>query len=186
VLATGKVRHVGELVAMCVAPTRAEAEDIAASVTLDLEELPAVHDMRKAREGRCARWCTSIGATMSSSKAPSRSTSRGVRCADQGHARNLDRAAMHVAARRTRRVVATFDHRLDQLTLYTGAQMPHIVRNGLSDCLGIEQGRIRIVSPDVGGGFGHKGILLPEEVCLGWLRCDAAIRCAGSRIAASI
>src|SRR5437899_12675877 len=54
VLATGKVRHVGELVAMCVAPTRAEAEDIAASVTLDLEELPAVHDMLKARDGDTA------------------------------------------------------------------------------------------------------------------------------------
>src|SRR6185312_15658378 len=50
VLATGKVRQVGELVAMCVAPTRAEAEDIAAAVTLDLEELPAVYDMLKARE----------------------------------------------------------------------------------------------------------------------------------------
>src|ERR1700687_4172913 len=49
VLATGKVRHVGELIAMCVAPTRAEAEDIATSVTLDLEELPAVHDMLQAR-----------------------------------------------------------------------------------------------------------------------------------------
>src|SRR5216684_2402966 len=54
VLATGKVRHVGELVAMCLAPTRAEAEDIAAAVTLDLEELPAVHDMRKARDGDTA------------------------------------------------------------------------------------------------------------------------------------
>src|ERR1700728_1789261 len=50
VLATDKVRHVGELVAMCVAPTRAEAEDIAAQVTLDLEELPAVRDMRAARQ----------------------------------------------------------------------------------------------------------------------------------------
>jgi len=68
-----------------------------------------------------------------------------------------------------RGVVATFDHRLDQLTLYTGAQMPHIVRNGLADCLEMEQGKIRIVSPDIGGGFGHKGILLPEEVCLAWL-----------------
>src|SRR6267154_5215903 len=50
ILATGKVRQVGELIAMCVAPTRAEAEDIAAAVTLDLEELPAVYDMRKALE----------------------------------------------------------------------------------------------------------------------------------------
>src|SRR4029079_7194229 len=54
VLATGKVRHVGELIALCVAPTRAEAEDIAAAVTLDLEELPAVHDMLKAREPESA------------------------------------------------------------------------------------------------------------------------------------
>src|ERR1700733_6423690 len=54
ILATGKVRHVGELVAMCVAPTRAEAEDIAASVTLDLEELPAVYDMLKAQEAGTA------------------------------------------------------------------------------------------------------------------------------------
>ena len=68
-----------------------------------------------------------------------------------------------------RGVVATFDHRLDQLTLYTSAQMPHITRSGLAECLGMEQGRIRVISPDVGGGFGYKGILLPEEVCLSWL-----------------
>jgi aerobic carbon-monoxide dehydrogenase large subunit len=47
-LATGKVRHVGELIAMCVAPTRAEAEDLAASVAPDYDELPAVSDMRVA------------------------------------------------------------------------------------------------------------------------------------------
>src|SRR3979490_2124031 len=54
VLASGKVRQVGELVAMCVAPTRAEAEDIAASVELDLEELPAVYDMLEARKSGSA------------------------------------------------------------------------------------------------------------------------------------
>jgi len=65
-----------------------------------------------------------------------------------------------------RGVVATFDHRLDQLTLYTGAQMPHIVRNGLAECLGLAQERIRIIAPDVGGGFGWKGLLQAEEVVL--------------------
>src|SRR3954451_20995415 len=54
VLATDKVRQVGELIAMCVAPSRAEAEDIAAAVTLDLEELPAVYDMLKARQAGSA------------------------------------------------------------------------------------------------------------------------------------
>src|SRR5438270_985746 len=48
VLAAGKVRHVGELVAMCVAPTRAEAEDLAQQVVVELDELPAVHDMLAA------------------------------------------------------------------------------------------------------------------------------------------
>ena len=55
ILATGKVRQVGELVAMCVAPTRAEAEDLADRVELDLEELPAVVDMLAARTQ--PHWC---------------------------------------------------------------------------------------------------------------------------------
>ena len=168
VLATGKVRHVGELIAMCVAVTRAEAEDIAASITLDLEPLPAIHDMRKARNAGAAlvheHWGDNVFLESlfevditPAFDAPIKVT------------REISTARQCMAPLEGRGVVATFDHRLDQLTLYSGSQMPHIVRNGLSDCLGIEQGRIRIVSPDIGGGFGHKGILLPEEVCLSWL-----------------
>jgi carbon-monoxide dehydrogenase large subunit len=56
--------------------------------------------------------------------------------------------------------------------------MPHIVRTGLSECLGLEEGQVRIIAPDVGGGFGYKGILLPEEICLGWLamQCSHPVR----------
>src|SRR5260370_888009 len=67
-----------------------------------------------------------------------------------------------------RGVVAFWDTRLEQLTVYSACQMPHIVRTGLSECLGLEEGQVRIIAPDVGGGFGYKGILLPEEICLGW------------------
>ena len=63
-----------------------------------------------------------------------------------------------------RGVIATLDHRMDQLVLHTASQMPHIVRNGLADCLGLPQEKIRVVSPDVGGGFGYKAILLAEAV----------------------
>jgi len=168
VLATGKVRHVGELVVMCVAPTRAQAEDIAASVTLDLEELPAIHDMLQARQADAAlvheHWGDNVFLESafevniaSAFDAPIKVT------------REISTARQCMSPLEGRGVVAAYDHRLDQLTLHTGAQMPHIVRNGLSDCLGMEQGRIRIVSPDIGGGFGYKGILLPEEVCLAWL-----------------
>ena len=168
VLATGKVRHVGELIAMCVAPTRAEAEDIAASVTLDLEELPAVHDMLQARQADAPlvheHWGDNVFLESAFEVNIEAAFDAPIKVT-----REISTARQCMAPLEGRGVVATFDHRLDQLTLHTGAQMPHIVRNGLSDCLDIEQGRIRIVSPDIGGGFGHKGILLPEEVCLGWL-----------------
>lgn len=167
ILATGKVRQVGELVAMCIGATRAEAEDIAAAVTLDLEELPAVTDMLEARKPGAPlvheHWGDNVFLETfvdinfeSALDAPIKVT------------REISTARQCMAPLEGRGVVATFDHRLDQLTVYTAAQMPHINRNGLSECLGMPQERIRVVSPDVGGGFGHKGILLPEEVCLSW------------------
>ncbi|WP_316191167.1 MULTISPECIES: xanthine dehydrogenase family protein molybdopterin-binding subunit [unclassified Bradyrhizobium] len=171
VLATGKVRHVGELVAMCVARSRAEAEDIAASVELDLEPLPAVHDMRLAREAGSAlvheHWGDNVFLETNFEVDISAALDAPIKVT-----REISTARQCMAPLDGRGVVATFDHRLDQLTLHTGSQMPHIVRNGLSDCLGVDQGRIRIIAPDIGGGFGHKGILLPEEVCLSWLAME--------------
>ena len=169
VLASGKVRHVGELVAMCVAPTRALAEDIASMVEVELEELPAVADMLHARDPSAAlvhdHWAdnvfleTVVEDDMSSVKARAAIVER----------RRLRTARQSMAPIEGRGVIAQHDRRLDQLTVWSAAQMPHINRAGLAECLGMDQGRIRVISPDVGGGFGYKGILLPEEVCLGWL-----------------
>ena len=47
--------------------------------------------------------------------------------------------------------------------------MPHVVQRGIAECLGLEDGAIRVISPDVGGGFGYKGLLCREEVALAWL-----------------
>ena len=47
--------------------------------------------------------------------------------------------------------------------------MPHLVQSGVADCLGLPDGAVRVISPDVGGGFGYKGLLSREEVALGWL-----------------
>src|SRR5690606_21024661 len=68
-----------------------------------------------------------------------------------------------------RGAVAFWDSRLELLTLYTASQIPHIVRTGLAECLGLDEGQVRVVVPDVGGGFGYKGILLTEEVAISWL-----------------
>jgi carbon-monoxide dehydrogenase large subunit len=68
-----------------------------------------------------------------------------------------------------RGAVAVWDRRLEQLLIYTATQIPHIVRTGLADCLRLDHGQVRVVAPDVGGGFGYKGLLLAEEVCASFL-----------------
>ena len=176
-LAAGKVRYVGEPVAMCVAPSRGQAEDIAGTVVPDLEELPAVHDMLKARQASSAllheQWGdnvfleTFVDANIAEVfDAPIKVT------------REIRTARQCMAPIEGRGVVAMWHSRLEQLTIYSACQMPHIVRTGLSECLGLDEGQVRVIAPDVGGGFGYKGILLAEEICLGWLamRCGHPVR----------
>ena len=69
-----------------------------------------------------------------------------------------------------RAVLAYRDHRLDELVVYTSTQMPHIIRLGLSEVLGLEERNIRVIAPDVGGGFGSKARLSPEEIVGGRAR----------------
>ena len=169
VLASGKVRHVGELVAMCVAATRAEAEDIADLVELDLEELPAVVDMLAARTDPPAFVHDEWGDNVFLESLVDDDLSAVKKDAAVTVRRTIRTARQHMSPMEGRGVVCEWNRRLDQLVMHSATQMPHINRAGLSECLGIDQGSIRVISPDVGGGFGYKGILLPEEICLAWL-----------------
>ncbi|MBS0558950.1 MAG: xanthine dehydrogenase family protein [Proteobacteria bacterium] len=169
VLATGKVRHVGEPIAACLADSRAEAEDLAAAVEVDFEELTAVVDMLRARDPDQPlvheHWPdnafldTFVDGDIDTARAAASVVVK----------RRLRTARQCMSPMEGRGVVAVWDRRLEQLLVYTATQMPHIVRNGLAECLGLDQGRIRVVAPDVGGGFGYKGILLAEEVVACWL-----------------
>ena len=168
ILAQDKVRHVGELVAMCVASSRAEAEDLVAQVGFRVEELRPVVDMEFGRTAQAPllheHWPdnvfleTNIHVNSSIFEQAKIRVTREIRTSRQAQAPIEGRG-----------VVAYWDNRLEQLTIYSSAQMPHIVRTGLSECLGLPHEQIRVIAPDVGGGFGYKGILLPEEVALGWL-----------------
>ncbi|MDB5990325.1 MAG: carbon monoxide dehydrogenase [Herbaspirillum sp.] len=182
VLAGEKVRQVGEMIAMCMAGSRAEAEDLAAQVFVDFDELPAVVDMLAAREATSAQVHEHWGDNIFLEAAVGVDSSSDFEQLCQGAAirvqRRLRTARQSMAPMEGRGVVAHWDHRLAQLIVYTSTQMPHINRTGLAACLGLDEGQIRVISPDVGGGFGYKGILLPEEVCLGWLamRCGHPVR----------
>jgi carbon-monoxide dehydrogenase large subunit len=173
VLASGKVRQVGETIAMCVAATRAEAEDIAAQVFVDFEELPAVVDMLDARREDSAlvheHWGDNVFLETFVDANPNVDLDAIRRDAPIRVHRKLRTARQSMAPMEGRGVVAHWDRRLSQLIVHTSAQMPHITRTGLAECLGLDEGQVRVIAPDVGGGFGYKGILLPEEVCCGWL-----------------
>jgi len=169
ILATDKLRYVGEMVAICLASTRAQAEDLAAAVTLEFEELPAVTDMIAAcRPGSALvheEWGDNIfvefsenGAVEDIAKSAAIKVSKSIRTA---------RHCMFPMEGRG--VIAFRDPRLRYLTLITSTQFPHSVQTGLGECLGLDHGSIRVISPDVGGGFGYKGLLCREEVALGWL-----------------
>ena len=167
-LARGKVRQVGELIAACIAPTRAQAEDLAQAVYADIDELPAVVDMRDARLAPPALVHEEWGDNLflesfvdddiaALANAPIKIT------------RHIRTARQCMSPLEGRGVVCQWDSRLDQLTMWSSAQMVHVNRQGLAECLGLDQGQIRVIAPDVGGGFGYKGILLPEEIVLAYL-----------------
>jgi carbon-monoxide dehydrogenase large subunit len=168
-LAHGKLRYVGEMVAACVAPTRAEAEDIAESIELELEELPVLVDAHAARKETSVRlheeWPDNVFVSLNADigfEANSKDAPVVVR-------RQISLSRQAMVPMEGKAVVAYWDDRADQLVVYTSTQIPHVVRVGLAEFLDLDQNRIRVVSPDVGGGFGYKAILQPEEVCIAWL-----------------
>jgi carbon-monoxide dehydrogenase large subunit len=168
-LAHGKVRFVGEAVAMCVAPTRALAEDLCARIELELEELPALVDAHRARTDAGVRvheeWPDNCFLTLNYESGFASES----RDAPVVVTREMSLARQAMVPLEGKAVLAYWDERSEQLMIYTSTQVPHIIRAGIAQFLGMAQGQVRVVSPDVGGGFGYKCILQPEELCVAWL-----------------
>ena len=165
VLAREEVAYVGEAVAVVLASTRYQAEDAAAAVDVDYEVLPAISDCRKAIEpgapqARNVRK-TNVLLTLEQSygdidaafaAAPHRATvnlkqHRGVAHSIEG-----------------RGALATFDANEDRLTLWSSTQLAHELRAFLMQMLQRDENQLRVVAPEVGGGFGTKFVMYPEEV----------------------
>ncbi len=169
VLATGKVRFVGEPIAMCVGDTRAEAEDLAQEVVVDFEDLPPVADMLKAREPGAAlvheQWGSNIALeTWRDDDIDAVAAKAAFKVTQECR---MARQAM--VPMEGKGVLAEWDERQGQLIVHTSTQVPHLIRSGLAEHLGIEERQVRVIAPDVGGGFGFKCVLQPEEVAVCWL-----------------
>ncbi len=165
-LADGRVRYVGQTIAACVMPTRAQAEDLAERVTLELEELPAVVDVVAAMRADGPRvfdeWPGNAYITTSVVEGnPDVLAAAPVRV----HRRlRLNRQA--TVSMEGRGVLAYWDRRLDELVVYLSTQGGQVKRLALSRMLGVPENKVRVIAPDVGGGFGGKNRIMPEDVAV--------------------
>ncbi|XYD12412.1 xanthine dehydrogenase family protein molybdopterin-binding subunit (plasmid) [Methylobacterium sp. NMS12] len=168
-LAPGRVRFVGEPIAFAVADDRADAEDLVEAITLDIEELPPLVTTANARADGAPRlhasWPDNLFVALDYEK------DFAVHAANAPVVvrRQMALSRQAIVPMEGKATLATWDDRAGQLIVYTATQVPHMIRSGLAETLGIDEHMIRVVAPDVGGGFGYKLILQPEEVCVAWL-----------------
>jgi carbon-monoxide dehydrogenase large subunit len=169
-LAHDKVRHVGEAIAIVVAESRDQAEDAAERVTWDLEELPAVIDPEAALRAESPivhdRFQTNLIGSFSVGRGDAEAA-----LARAPH--RLTRRFYHhryaAVPMECRGVVSAYDPRTDAATIWSSTQVVHFVRREAAALLGLPEARVRCVALDVGGGFGGKGHVYPEDLLVTFL-----------------
>jgi len=169
-LAKDKVRHAGEALALVIAESRYVAEDALEDIAVALEPLGAVTDLERALEKAAPLVHEQIGTNLA---AKARQT-KGDYAQAQANAHavirrrfSYDRGA--AAAIENRGVVAQWDAKAEELTVWDTTQAPIPIRNGLAAMLGLRESQVRVVAPFIGGGFGPKIMMFyPEEVLIPW------------------
>ena len=184
-LAIEKVRYVGEAVVAVIAETRYEAEDAVELVEVDYEPLGNVADAERNALADAPLLHEEAGTNVL--------IAREFRKGDV----NADLAAAHVRVRdrfqmtrkaglamEPRSYSAEFEPRREAITLYTSSNIPGIVRDAISDAMDLPGNRLRVIAPDVGGSFGSKGSLYPEEIflCLAARKLRRSVRWTADRL----
>jgi carbon-monoxide dehydrogenase large subunit len=166
-LASKKVRYVGEAVVAVVAEDRYLAEDALELIDIAYTPLGAVTDPEFAVSKDAPR----LHEEAATNVLIAREFKKGDAAADlaAAHVRVRDRFEMTRKAGlaiEPRSYCAEFESRRDSITLYTSSNIPGVVRDALAESLDLPGSRLRVVAPDVGGSFGSKGSLYPEEILL--------------------
>jgi len=175
VLAWPKARHAGEALAAVVATDRYAAEDGAMLVEVDYEPLAAaVEADAAARDGAPRVHEEAPGNVLLSRRFENGRVDLAMDGAVVVVERTFRTNRQTAAPMETRGGVADWNAAEGKLTLWSGTQVPHLARHALAEVLGLPEHKLRVVAPDVGGGFGVKGIVYPEDVAL----CLLAMRLA--------
>ncbi|MCZ8314442.1 xanthine dehydrogenase family protein molybdopterin-binding subunit [Phreatobacter sp.] len=186
ILAQGKVRYVGDHVAVVIAETLSQAKDAAEAIVVDYDVLPAVVEAGKAQ---------AKGAPQVHTEAPA-NTVYDWHIGDKAATEAAFKAAKHVTkldivnnrlvpnAMEPRAAIGEYDAGNDALTLHTTSQNPHVARLVLSAFIGIApEHKLRVIAPDVGGGFGSKIFIYAEETVCVWAarKCGRPVKWTADR-----
>jgi carbon-monoxide dehydrogenase large subunit len=168
VLAQGKVRHVGDPIAAIVAETLEQARDAAEAIDLDITELPAVVDMKQALEPGATKVHDDLDSNLCYDWGFVEENRDAVNKAfeEAAHVTTLELVNNRLVANpmEPRVAVGDYNRANDESTLFTTSQNPHVIRLLMGAfVLGIPEHKLRVVAPDVGGGFGTKIFHYAEE-----------------------
>ncbi len=169
VLALGKARHVGDQVAMVIADTLEQAKNAAEAVQVDYEVLESVTDVRDAATGpqlhdaapnnKCYKWVLGDKGNVDAA------------FANAAHVTKLDLINNRLVpnAMEPRVAIGNYSRATEEYVLYVSNQNPHVERLLMTAfVLGLPEHKVRVIAPDVGGGFGSKIFLYAEDVALTW------------------
>ena len=173
VLAVGKVRHVGEPVALVVAETLAAARDAAEAIGVEYEGLPAITDAK----GAIAPGAPQLFAHISGNTVFDWDNDMGdAKAADAAFATAARTVTLELVNNRVvansmepRNAIGDYDEAGDRSVLYTATQGPHFVRDPLAEAvLKLPKDKLRLITSNVGGGFGMKAFVYPEHALVVW------------------
>jgi len=168
VLAQGKVRHVGDPIAAVVAETREQARDAAEAIEVDIEDLPAVMDMKAALEDGAPKVHDDLSSNLCFDWGFVEDNKAATDAAFESaaHVTTLELVNQRLVANpmEPRVAVGAYNRAGDDYTLYTTSQNPHVIRLLMGAfVLGIPEHKLTVIAPDVGGGFGSKIYHYAEE-----------------------
>jgi carbon-monoxide dehydrogenase large subunit len=169
-LAEGKVRYVGEPVAVAVATSRYVARDALDLIEVDCDALDAVVDSEQAAEPGSVLLHEEFGDNIAfRAEVPNPAADQALKEADIVVKLRVVQQRLIPMAMEPRATAAQWDRGMRQLTVWSSTQMPHILRTQLAEVLRLPENRVRVIAPEVGGGFGAKVNIYREEILVPYL-----------------
>jgi carbon-monoxide dehydrogenase large subunit len=183
-LADGMVTCVGYPVAMVVAETRAQARDAADLVEVDYEPLPAVTTVEEAMQQGAPLVWPELGTNVAYRILKQGGDVDGAFSRDKTVSFRVAHSRLAQVPMEPRAILASYDREADLLTVWRSTQSPFLTRNQLSTVLGRPEASIRVIAPDVGGAFGSKSAVYPDEAAVALLatQLDRPVRWVSTRM----